>query len=114
MNSSITLIKSIQKLPDGQGVIHSDQGSQYFSNEYIALLEKKGYTRSMSRKGACWENCPIENWFSQLKQEQLYPLGKITRKQARKAIKKYIQWYNTGRIQKGLNWASPINFALQY
>jgi len=113
-NNVDLVIKSIKKLPNGQGIIHSDQGSQYFSNEYIVLLEQKGYSRSMSRKGACWENSPIENWFSQLKQEHLYPLGKITRKQARKEIKKYIQWYNTGRIQKDLNWLSPINFALQY
>lgn len=113
-NNVDLVIQSIKKIPNGQGIIHSDQGSQYFSYEYIELLQQKGYSRSMSRKGACWENSPIENWFSQLKQEHLYPLGKITRKQARKEIKKYIQWYNTGRIQKGLNWLSPINFALQY
>lgn len=113
-NNVDLVIKSIRKIPYGHGIIHSDQGSQYFSNEYIKLLQKLGYTRSMSRKGACWENSPIENWFSQLKQEHLYPLGKITRRQARKEIKKYIQWYNTGRIQKGLNWLSPSNFALQY
>lgn len=108
------VLKSLQKIPKGNGIIHSDQGSQYFSIRYIHLIAKKGYTRSMSRKGACWENSPIENWFSQLKQEHLYPLGKITRKQARKAIKKYVQWYNTERIQKSLKWLSPINFALQY
>lgn len=104
------VIKSIEKIPKGNGMIHSDQGSQYFSNRYIHLLAKKGYTRSMSRKGACWENSPIENWFSQLKQEHLYPLGKITRKQARKEIKKYVQWYNTERIQASLNYATPTQF----
>ena len=108
------VIQSIKKLPMGLGIIHSDQGSQYFSNEYIDLIERKGYNRSMSRRGACWENAPIENWFSQLKQEELYPLDRITRKQAKKAIKKYVQWYNTERIQKCLNWLSPINFALYY
>ena len=108
------VIQSINKLPNRNGIIHSDQGSQYFSREYINLLEKKGYTRSMSRKGACWENSPIENWFSQLKQEGLYPLGRITRRQARKAIKKYVQWYNTERIQKKLNWLSPVNYALKF
>ena len=104
---------SIKKLAKSNGIIHSDQGSQYFSNEYIELVQKKGYTRSMSRKGACWENSPIENWFSQLKQEHLYPLGRITRKQARKAIKEYVQWYNTERIQKKLNWLSPVNYTLK-
>lgn len=108
------VIKSIQRIPKGNGMIHSDQGSQYFSLRYTNLLQNKGYVKSMSRKGACWENSPIENWFSQLKQEHLYPLGKITRNQARKEIKKYVQWYNTERIQKDLKWLSPINFALQY
>lgn len=111
-NNVDLIMNTIKQLPKSNGIIHSDQGSQYYSLEYIEKIQRKGYTRSMSRKGACWENSPIENWFSQLKQEHLYPLGKITRKQARKEIKKYIQWYNTGRIQKGLNWLSPINFAL--
>lgn len=108
------VIESIKKIPDGKGYLHSDQGSQYYSSKYMNLLVKKGYIRSMSRRGACWENSPIENWFSQLKQEQLYPLGKITRKQARKAIKKYVQWYNTERIQKNLNWLSPVKFTLHF
>jgi len=68
----------------------------------------------MSRKGACWENSPIENWFSQLKQEHLYPQGKLTRKETNKAIKKYVQWYNTKRIQKNLNWLSPVNYTLKF
>lgn len=108
------ILKSIKTIPKGSGIIHSDQGALYKSHDYIELVQKKGYTRSMSRKGACWENSPIENWFSQLKQEQLYPLGRITRKQAKKAIKKYVQWYNTERIQKQLNWLSPVNYSLQF
>jgi len=107
-------IKTIKQLPKGNGIIHSDQGSLYYSHEYIERTQNKGYTRSMSRKGACWENSPIENWFSQIKQEHIYPLGKTTKKQMKKEIKKYVQWYNTERIQKSLNWLSPINFALQY
>ena len=113
-NNIDLIISTLKKLPRGSGLIHSDQGSIYYSSEYIETTQAKGYTRSMSRKGACWENSPIENWFSQLKQEHLYPLGKITRKQARKEIKKYVQWYNTERIQKKLNWLSPINYALNF
>lgn len=101
-------------MPKGNGIIHSDQGALYYSHEYIERTQKKGYTRSMSRQGACWENSPIENWFSQIKQEHIYPLGKITKKQMKKEIKKYVQWYNTERIQKSLKWLSPIKFALQY
>ncbi len=71
------------------------------------------FRRSMSHKGHCWENCPIENWFSQLKQEWLYLLGKITRKQATEEIKKYIHWYNNERIQKKLGYLSPVQYRLQ-
>lgn len=66
----------------------------------------------MSHKGCCWENSPIENWFSQLKEEWLKPLGKITKKQAEKEIKKYVEWYNTQRIQKKLGYLSPVQFRL--
>lgn len=113
-NNIKLVIDSIKQVTRGCGIIHSDQGSQYFSNEYIATLQQKGYSRSMSRRGACWENSPIENWFSQLKQEHLYPCGKLTKRETRKEIKKYVQWYNTERIQKHLKWLSPIKFALQF
>jgi len=112
-NNLDLVIKTLKKLPKGNGLIHSNQGSLYYSHEYIERIQNKGYTRSMSRKGACWENSPIENWFSQIKQEHIYPLGLFTKKQMKKEIKKYVQWYNTERIQKSLNWLSPINFALQ-
>ncbi len=108
------IISSIKRIPPGSGIIHSDQGSQYYGNDYIELVNKLGYKRSMSRRGACWENSPIENWFSQLKQEHLYPLGKLKRKETRKEIKKYVQWYNTARIQKQLHWLSPIKYLLKF
>lgn len=41
-------------------------------------------------------------------------MGKITKDQAREEIKKYIQWYNTERIQKNLGYLSPINYRLKY
>lgn len=93
-------------------IVNSDQGSVYFSYEYIKLAEDLGFTRSMSRKGRCWENSPIENWFSQLKEEWLRPLGKMTREEAKIEIKKYIQWYNTERIQKSLGYISPVQYRL--
>lgn len=104
------VLNTVQKIPKGDGIIHSDQGSQYFSGIYIDYLEKSGFKRSMSRKGACWENSPVENWFSQLKQEALYPKGIQSAYQTMKSIKKYVQWYNTERIQASLNYVSPIQF----
>lgn len=67
----------------------------------------------MSHRGHCWENSPIENWFMQLKHEWLCQFNKITRKQAKEEIKKYVQWYNTERIQKKLGYLSPVEYRLK-
>jgi len=113
-NDRKLIIKSYKNLKGVNGsVINTDQGTVYFSYEYVKLAEKLGFERSMSHKGHCWENCPIENWFSQLKEEWLKPLGKINKKRALQEIKKYIQWYNTERIQKKLGYLSPVQFKLQ-
>ncbi len=93
-------------------IVNSDQGTVYHSYLYVKLAEKLGFTRSMSRKGRCWENSPIENWFSQLKEEWIRPLGKVTRKEMSVEVKKYVQWYNTERIQKNLGYLSPLQYRL--
>ena len=69
--------------------MNTDQGAVYFAYEYVKYAESNLFTRSMSHRGHCWENCPIENWFFQLKREWLVPFGKMTRKQATEEIKKY-------------------------
>lgn len=102
-NDTELIISSLRNIPNHNGVIHSDQGSVYLNNAYKRFMNNKGYTVSMSRKGACWENSPIENWFSQLKEEHLRPIGLKTKSQTRLEIKKYIEWYNTQRIQKCLS-----------
>lgn len=110
----ITSYKNISKASSNDCLINTDQGSVYLAYEYIKYMEKIGYTRSMSNRGHCWENCPIENWFSQLKEEFIRPLGKMTRKQASIEIKKYVKWYNTQRIQKKLGYLSPCQYKLNY
>ncbi|XMB85579.1 IS3 family transposase [Mycoplasmatota bacterium WC44] len=102
--------KTLEQIPKGNGIIHSDQGGLYFSLLYRIKLKELGYTRSMSRRGACWENSPIENWFSQLKEEHLRPIGKKTMKVTKQEIKKYIQWHNHERIQKSLNYLTPVQY----
>ena len=112
--NDIDLIKDsyrkISKAASNESMINTDQGSVYLAYSYLILMKDLGYKRSMSHRGRCWENCPIENWFSQLKEECLRPSGKMNRKETIKVIKKYIQWYNTERIQKKLGYLSPINY----
>jgi len=111
-NNENLVIKTLDQVTPGKGIIHSDQGALYFDKKYIKVIKKLGFKRSMSRKGACWENSPIENWFSQIKEERLRIDGLMTKKKTRKAIKKYVQWYNHERIQKALNYLSPIKYSL--
>lgn len=68
-----TLNEAVVKEKDVHGlIIHSDQGSQYTSNQYKAICESNGITISMARKGTPIDDFPIESWHSLLKKETLY------------------------------------------
>jgi putative transposase len=62
--------------------MHSDRGSQYASHEYRKLLKQFQMTQSMSRKGNCWDNAPMESFFKTLKVERTYRLRYTSRDQA--------------------------------
>lgn len=115
-SNDISFIKESYKdlKPEEESIVNTDQGAVYFAYEYVELAKKIGFTRSMSHRGHCWENCPIENWFMQLKQEWLCQFSKLTRKQAKKEIEKYVHWYNNERIQKNLGYLSPVQYRLKY
>ena len=70
-NNDVELIKeSFKDLKINENaIVNTDQGAVYFAYEYVGFAENMGFTRSMSHRGHCWENCPIENWFMQLKHE---------------------------------------------
>jgi len=50
-------------------LLHSDRGSQYCSNEYQKIVNNNGFICSMSRKGNCWDNAPMESFWGKLKSE---------------------------------------------
>lgn len=114
-SNDVNLIKESYKnlKTEKDAIVNTDQGAVYFSYEYVELAETMGFTRSMSHRGHCWENCPIENWFMQLKHEWLCQFSKLTRKQAAEEIKKYVHWYNNERIQKNLGYLSPVQYRLK-
>lgn len=68
----------------------------------------------MSHRGHCWENCPIENWFMQLKREWLIQFDSLSKTQAKEEIKKYVHWYNNERIQKKLGYLSPVQYRQKF
>ncbi|MFH7566639.1 DDE-type integrase/transposase/recombinase, partial [Oceanimonas smirnovii] len=69
-----------QQQPDGKQLLfHSDQGSQYRSEEVMRWLNTRGITISMSRRGNCWDNACSESFFALLKKEWTHPLGMLGR-----------------------------------
>ena len=99
--------------PNKNAIVNTDQGAVYFAYEYIELANRMGFTRSMSHRGHCWENCPIENWFMQLKHEWLFQFSKLIKKEAAEE-KKYVHWYNNERIQKKIGYLSPVEYRLKH
>lgn len=105
------LDKAFQKIPDKTNLIlHSDQGWQYQMKKYQKRLLDKGIRQSMSRKGNCYDNAAMENFFGHLKSELIY-LQKYTDIECLKvAIHDYISYYNNDRIKMKLGGLSPIRY----
>jgi len=95
---TIQLAKQQERKLEGV-LLHSDQGSQYRSDPYHALVVASGITASMSRRGNCWDNAPMENFFGHLKEEALRTYRTPTFQQAQQIIEDYIQFFNYERIQ---------------
>jgi putative transposase len=80
-------------------LLHSDQGYQYLSHGYAVLTQDFAITPSMSRRGNCWDNAPMENFFGHLKEEALRQFPTPSFEEARQIIDDYIHFYNYERIQ---------------
>ena len=79
--------------------LHSDQGFQYTSTGYHTLTKEYGITPSMSRRGNCYDNATVENFFGTLKTECIYRVKPQTLNEARQIVAEYIWFYNNERIQ---------------
>jgi putative transposase len=94
---------------------HSDRGSQYCSHEYRKMLRQFGMTASMSHKGDCWDNAPMESFWGTLKNELIHHQQYSGREQAKREISEYIEiFYNRMRKQKRLDYLSPAAFTQKY
>lgn len=90
---------------------HSDRGSQYCSHEYQGSLASYGMRASMSRKGNCYDNAPIESFWGTLKTELVHHRGYQTRREAAREIREYIDlFYNRERRQARLGYLSPAAY----
>jgi transposase InsO family protein len=93
----------------GPGLLHhSDRGSQYAAHDYRRLLEKNSMFCSMSRKGDCWDNAPMESFFGSLKTELDNKIAFETRLDAKRAIFSFVEaFYNPRRLHSSIGYRSP-------
>lgn len=104
-----------RRMPEPGLLHHSDRGSQYASTEYRNLLDRYGMEQSMSRKGNCWDNAPMESFFGTLKRELVHHRRYRTRQEARRDIFEYIEtFYNRKRLHSSLGYMSPLDFESQW
>ena len=106
--------QAIEKTADAKyrRTFHSDRGWGYQMKAYQHNLKVHNIFQSMSRKGNCLDNSPMENFFAILKQEMYYDNTFHSYDELKMAIENYIMYYNTKRIKEKLNWLSPVDYRL--
>jgi putative transposase len=113
---SDSLFRAVAAKRPGSGLIHhSDRGSQYCAHGYRRLMDQFTMRVSMSRKGNCYDNAPMESFWGTLKNELIYHRRYKTREQAIREITEYIEvFYNRQRRQARLGYLSPAVYERQF
>jgi putative transposase len=113
---SQSLFRAVAAKRPARGLLHhSDRGSQYCSHEYRSLLRQFGLEASMSGKGNCFDNAPMESFWGTLKQEIVHHRHYRSRQEAILDITEYIEiFYNRQRRQATLGFLSPAAYAQRF
>ena len=113
---SQSLFRAIESKRPSQGLLHhSDRGSQYCSHDFRNILKQHGFIASMSRKGNCYDNAPMESFWGTLKQELTNHRRYRTRQEAMQDIIEYIEvFYRRQRRQPRLGFLSPVAYEQRY
>ena len=102
-----------RRKPKGSVIIHSDQGSQYSSDDWMRFCKEHGLDPSMSRRGNCYDNAVAESFFSSLKKERVRRRIYSTRDKAKSDLFDYIEmFYNSKRRHSYLGYVSPHDYEL--
>src|SRR5258707_8240201 len=111
--AALRMAISVQR--PGAGLIHhSDRGVQYASAEYRKMMQSAGFRASMTRKGDCYDNAPMESFFHTLKTELVHHRQYATRAEATRDIFAYIEaFYNRTRRHSAIGYISPIEMELK-
>lgn len=92
-------------------IVHSDRGSQYASEAFRSRLSEYGLVQSMSRRGNCYDNAPMESFFKSYKAEEVHDEIYETHEHATRGVTQYIEhFYNPRRLHSSLDYQSPIDF----
>jgi len=114
VNRSLLTAVASRRPPKGL-IHHSDRGSQYCAAEHQKLLTRFGMKPSMSRRGNCYDNAPMESFWGTLKNELVHHNHYRTREDAIKEITEYIEvFYNRERRQKRLGYLSPVAYGKKF
>lgn len=110
------LFRAVQQKRPAPGLIHhSDRGSQYCAANYQRILEQFDMRASMSRRGNCFDNAPMESFWGTLKNELVHHCRYATRAEAEASIREYIEiFYNRQRRHSRLGYLAPAVFAQNY
>jgi transposase InsO family protein len=100
-----------RRRPEAGLIHHSDRGVQYACTAYREELRAHGLQASMSRRGNCYDNAPMESFWGTLKTELVYQQRYATREHAMQSLFEYIEvFYNRKRKHSSLNYQSPESF----
>ncbi|MGX6443974.1 IS3 family transposase [Neobacillus sp. K501] len=92
--------------------LHSDQGWHYQHKKWVKTLKENKVFQSISRKGNCLDNSPMENFFGLIKQEMYYGEALCSFEDLKKRIEEYINYYNNKRIKQKLAGMSPVQYRI--
>jgi transposase InsO family protein len=103
------LVMALQRRRPPRGLVHhSDRGVQYASTSYREVLERHGIRQSMSRRGNCLDNAPMESFFATLKTEHVHQARFRSREQAKAAVFDYVEiFYNRQRLHSAVGYRTP-------
>ena len=103
------LVMALQRRRPEPGLVHhSDRGAQYAAEPYRQVLGRHGMKQSMSRRGNCLDNAPMESFFASLKKEHVHHVRFRTRAEAKAAVFEYVEiFYNRQRLHSALGYRTP-------
>ena len=101
----------VQPNPGGATLKVTNEPAKYASHAYQAVLKQHEMVCSMSRKGNCWDNAPVERFFSSLKREWTGDRLYLTRQAAIADVREYVEvYYNSKRLHSTLGYKTPMNY----